>query len=68
MGSGSGTNSYKPGEVVPAAGIYKVLHRGHRTPHEASLKASETFPSCRQCGDQVRFELVVPIGRKSRKP
>lgn len=53
--------------MVPKAGIYKVLHRGHRDPHEASLKADETFPSCRQCGDRVRFELIIPTGEKQQE-
>jgi len=67
MGSGSDSKLYRPGQVVPTAGIYKVLHRGHRDPHEASLRADETFPSCRKCGDQVRFQLVFPIRAKAQK-
>jgi hypothetical protein len=50
----------KPGELVPKAGIYKVLHQGHRAPHEVSLKVNDTFPACNHCGAKVRFELVVP--------
>lgn len=56
---GSGKTLYKPGEVVPEAGIYKVLHNRHREAHEVSLKADQTFPSCKKCGAQVRFELVL---------
>lgn len=67
MGFGSGSKSYRPGQVVPKTGIYKVLHRNHRDPHEGSLKAHETFPSCRQCGDQVRFQLIVPVEKKDQK-
>lgn len=59
MASGSGSNLFKAGQVVPKAGIYKVLHRDHRDPHEVSLNVNETFPACRQCGDNVRFKLIV---------
>jgi hypothetical protein len=26
--------------------------------HEATLLVEDLFPECRQCGDQVRFELI----------
>jgi len=50
---------YKPGEVVPESGVYRVLHGRHRAPHENTLREGEHFPECRRCGDDVRFELVV---------
>ncbi len=61
MATGSGNKLYKPGEIVPKAGIYEVLHQGHREPHEASLNASEVFPVCKICGAQVRFQLVMRV-------
>ena len=64
MASGSGSNLFKPGQAVPKAGIYKVLHRDHRDPHEASLNINETFPACRQCGNSVRFKLLVAAEKK----
>jgi hypothetical protein len=66
MAFGSGNKSYKPGQVVPKAGVYRVIHSAHRAPHEASLKANETFPSCRQCGEAVRFTLVVSSELKKK--
>jgi hypothetical protein len=48
---------YRPGETAPAAGIYEVLHAGHRASHTAILLRGETFPSCRTCKDKVRFRL-----------
>ena len=50
---------YRPGEKVPAAGIYKVAHDGHRDPHEASFRTSEPFPVCAKCGNNVRYELIA---------
>jgi CheY-like chemotaxis protein len=50
---------YKPGEVVPESGVYRVLHSRHRSSHESTLQEGETFPFCNQCGDDVRFEHVV---------
>lgn len=59
MDSDSTKQTYKPGEVVPKAGIYKVSHAQHRLPHKASFKASERFPACHKCDKLVRFELLV---------
>ena len=61
MAFGSGTTLFKPGEVVPSGGIYRVLHKGHRDIHEVSLNADEIFPHCRECGTNVRFELLLPL-------
>jgi hypothetical protein len=61
MAFGSGTTLFKPGEVVPSGGIYRVLHKGHRDTHEVSLNAYEVFPVCRECGSHVRFELLLPL-------
>ena len=56
---------FKPGEKVPVAGIYKVLHQDHRGPHEASFRPSETFPVCAKCADDVRYELIASAERKA---
>jgi hypothetical protein len=52
------TTLYKPGQLVPIAGIYKVSHAGHRLPHKARFKAHEKFPACSKCTALVRFELL----------
>ena len=49
---------FKPGQAVPASGIYSVEHRPHRLMHMATLVLSMRFPRCKQCGDAVRFTLV----------
>ncbi|PYP85375.1 MAG: hypothetical protein DMG65_20850 [Candidatus Angelobacter sp. Gp1-AA117] len=51
------SNSYKPGDVVPESGIYKVQHDSHRLMHTATLLRETLFPLCRHCGQRVRFEL-----------
>ena len=56
------TEAYKPGDWVPAAGIYKIEHgSGHRLMHRATIQAGIRFPRCRICRDQVRFILVREI-------
>ena len=62
MDSDSNRKLYKPGQVVPAAGIYKVMHAEHRLPHKASFKARDKFPACSKCTSQVRFELLMAAG------
>jgi CheY-like chemotaxis protein len=50
---------YKPGELVPETGVYRVLHGRHRSPHESILCEGEAFPTCKKCREDVRFELLV---------
>jgi len=56
-----GSASYKPGDVVPLSGIYKIYHDSHRLMHEATLLKGIQFPRCRQCGEQVKFTLMRSI-------
>lgn len=58
---------YKPGQVVPKAGIYKVSHAQHRLPHKATFKANEKFPACNKCDTRVRFELLVAVEEESER-
>jgi hypothetical protein len=50
-----------PGELVPKSGIYRVTHDSHRLMHEATLLKNDRFPVCKQCGQQVRFELLRAV-------
>ena len=43
---------------MPQTGIYTVYHYQHRMPHAGLLVAGQLFPTCRQCGNRVRFELL----------
>jgi hypothetical protein len=59
MDSDSSKTVHKPGQVVPKAGIYRVLHDRHRLPHNATFTAGDHFPPCSKCASNVRFELMV---------
>ena len=50
---------FRPGEDVPKSGIYKVSHCGHHHDHEVTCFSGERFPECHQCGDGVRFSLLI---------
>lgn len=52
---------YRPGESVPRSGVFRVYHSSHRLMHEATLLMQEIFPCCRQCGNEVSFELIRRI-------
>jgi hypothetical protein len=57
---------HKPGAEVQQAGVYLVLHRRHRPPHDATLVEGQKFPECAECGAAVRFRLLraaTPIER-----
>jgi hypothetical protein len=52
---------YRPGELVPESGVYRVIHDSHRLMHEATLLTQDKFPICKQCKLAVRFELRRPL-------
>ena len=49
----------KTGDLVPESGIYRVVHSGHRLPHEVTLLKEQQFPRCSKCKDAVEFEPVM---------
>lgn len=49
-------SAHRPGEIVPADGVYWVYHYAHRISHPARLRRGEVFPECHECGQRVRFE------------
>ena len=50
---------YKPGDIVPVSGIYKVIHDVvHKQEHEVTAVKDEHFPPCNHCGQHPRFTLV----------
>jgi len=57
---------YRPGDVVPESGIYRVTHESHRLMHEATLLEGQRFPICRQCAHSVRFELRRAVKNPTR--
>jgi len=52
---------FRPGDSVPASGIYYIEHQPHRLMHTATLLINSLFPRCKQCGDAVRFTLVRKV-------
>jgi len=55
------SESYKPGDVVPFSGIYRIEHAPHRMMHHATLTEGMPFPKCKKCGAAVRFAAVRPV-------
>lgn len=51
-------DKFLPGQRVLRSGVYRVHHDSHRLMHEASLRAGEIFPCCKQCQTKISFELV----------
>lgn len=49
---------YKPGEIVPASGVYTAVHVEHRSRHEVIAVQGEEFPACRFCKMDVRFQAT----------
>jgi hypothetical protein len=52
------TGPFRPGEKVPATGIYLASHYQHRLPHEVFAVEGELFPECKRCGARASFTLV----------
>jgi hypothetical protein len=53
---------FKPGQKVPASGIYDVLHDPNHDRHQVTCVYGEPFPPCNHCGgggEKVRFKLTV---------
>ena len=50
---------YRPGAIVPASGIYRVIHDPeHMEEHEVTAIRGRRFPTCNHCGRHPRFILV----------
>jgi hypothetical protein len=57
-GIGEQQVTFRTGESITRSGIYQVIHRKHRLPHEVTLLKGQIFPRCAKCHDEVRFRLV----------
>lgn len=49
---------FQTGQTIPESGIYRVIHAGHRLPHEVTLIEDQEFPKCCKCDQQVTFEPI----------
>lgn len=56
-----------PGEKVVETAIYQVLHRRHSLPEEVLFHEGDQFPSCKICGNEVKFRMLRR-STLSRKP
>lgn len=56
--SRSPVRDFGAGESIPDSGIYAVFHAERRLSQEVTLIASEAFPRCSSCGNDVHFKLV----------
>jgi hypothetical protein len=52
------SQQFRCGDKIPENGIYRVIHRDHRLPHEVTLLRDQMFPKCIRCEHSVYFELV----------
>jgi hypothetical protein len=50
--------TFRTGAQIPESGIYRVIHKAHRLPHEVTLVWGQAFPRCAKCRDAVKFELI----------
>jgi hypothetical protein len=54
--------NFRPGDTIPQTGIYTVRHCSHEgNQRTQALLSSQTFPRCRMCGSDVRFQLLASI-------
>jgi hypothetical protein len=59
QGPSSSGETFRAGEIVKQSGIYEAIHEGaHRNPHDVVMIASDLFPKCDTCTNQVRFRLL----------
>lgn len=59
---------FNTGQTVPHSGIYRVIHAGHRLPHEVTLLAGQIFPRCSKCKDAVQFQVIRKAGTADTDP
>jgi len=53
-------DAIRPGETALFSGIYQVTHgQHHAETHYVTVSYGDVLPTCRQCLDQVRYELVM---------
>jgi hypothetical protein len=60
-GMTSEPRTFRTGDIISQSGIYRVIHRQHRLPHEVTLLRDGKFPRCAKCQDAVQFQLIKPV-------
>jgi PilZ domain len=57
--SSAQTKSFRPGDLAPITGIYRVTHGlRHRDAHEVVIIRGEQLPPCRTCKVETIFQIV----------
>ena len=56
--------TFRTGEPIADSGIYRIIHKAHRLPHEVTLLKDQVFPRCAKCQDEVKFELVRAVSER----
>jgi hypothetical protein len=56
--------TFRTGDPIPQTGIYRVIHKLHRLPHEVTLLRNQDFPRCAKCKDAVKFELARAVSER----
>ena len=49
---------FRPGDIVPAETPFHAHHVGHGRDQLIEPDKGDEFPTCEQCGDQVRYTLA----------
>jgi len=49
---------FQPGSPIPESGVYQVMHYRHRLYHEVTMLRGGAFPTCSECGNNVRYRVV----------
>ena len=55
------SRTLKPGDNVLTSGVFRVIHRQHREPHDVIAIRGEELPPCRSCAGNVRYELIQTL-------
>jgi uncharacterized membrane protein len=40
--------------------VYRVHHYAHRVPHQVIIITGTILPTCKRCGDRVRYVPMMP--------
>jgi|HubBroStandDraft_5_1064220.scaffolds.fasta_scaffold140397_2 hypothetical protein len=51
---------FRAGDAAPCSGVFKVVHSlEHVAPHYVIALYRDLFPPCKECAEEVRFELAI---------
>jgi hypothetical protein len=59
---------FRAGDDIPESGLYHVFHAEHRTSHKAVLLQGQPFPRCKECLQDVHFELIMAVPELDTDP